>query len=76
MNWSKYLEMKEKGFIDRVRIGGVWVIAVKRFDANLGTPLQPEIITITPEQVKIEVARFAESLKNFEALYADLTATA
>lgn len=71
MNVKEYKDKKARGLAEVVKAGGGYAFAVKRFNPNDGTELDPEIISINIEELVNKKAELELEVADYTALISD-----
>lgn len=69
-----YSELKQKGLATIQRIGGQIILVRKKFDANTGDELSPEIRPVERESLEKELSVAQRQLESITELIADVDA--
>ena len=71
---SKYPELKAKSLISLGKIGNAYAVSAKRFDPITGEENQPEIQSISLEELQAKKAELLTAIENINQIIADCTA--
>ena len=72
INAERYLEKKAKGLAEVVQAGGGYAVAYKKFDADTGEALEPEIQAVSLDDLNKQKADLQSQIDDIDALIADI----
>ena len=74
MDAQRYPEFKKKGLATVHKIGAAYAYSCKRFDAQTGEELEPEVGALSISQLEAQVKQLQAQILAIQALITDLQA--
>lgn len=72
MNILNYIEKKEKGLIQLIKLGDSYALSAKQYDSNTGLETAPQIVTFTREEIQNQLDGIEHQKTGIAQMLADM----